>query len=356
MIPHPDRPASDRSPGGTEPAGPRAEAAAEPGHPAPAELPDTAPVAPAPAAGATGPTPRPERHTPGTTDEATAGTDAPAARSATVAAPAEPPADTVAAPAELSGDEVGAGASGSGPPGRRGGVAAGAVAVLLVGGGVAAIGLGLDAPVAGILAGTVATVALAVAALVALARTPQPGRGLAIAGICLGAVGTVAVAVAGLVVVSRSPGATPAPAPVARSATAGPAPAAQDDRGSTRTPPRVYIDAVAVGQCYQVGSTGTVSTVVVVACSAAHDRELLGRGTLPPRPYPGDAAVDRDADRLCRPLFARYVGRDVTRSVLSYTWTAPGRAAWVAGNRRINCAGADPAGKRLTGSVRDSRR
>lgn len=227
-----------------------------------------------------------------------------------------------------------------------------AVVVVLLGAVVVVIGRRMGAPTAGILTATAATVVLGATALVALARTDSAGRGLATAGVVLGIAGTVAAASAVLAGAARSaesPSRPPAP-PVSAAPTARP-PASPGAAART-----IYIDDVGTGECYQVGSTRTVTTVTLVACSAAHDRELFGRSVLPAGPFPGDRVVDSEADRRCRPLFASYVGRDVNSSVLSYTWTAPGRAAWEAGSRQVNCAIADPRGRRLSRTARDSDR
>lgn len=107
-----------------------------------------------------------------------------------------------------------------------------------------------------------------------------------------------------------------------------------------------------VGDAFALPGVGACLDVDArqVDCAAEHDSEIFLITDLVGDEYPGDAAVDDEALRLCIDSFAEYVGVDYEDSVLDFFYITPVEPSWEFGDRTVQCAVFDPAGP-LTGSV-----
>ncbi|WP_418059215.1 septum formation family protein [Pimelobacter simplex] len=116
----------------------------------------------------------------------------------------------------------------------------------------------------------------------------------------------------------------------------------------------VSYDVLTASTCVVLGDE--TSRDRVVPCGSAHDAEVYAQVPLPAGAYPGDAAVERVAQRCEGRLFRDYVGVDRARSALTTFSYYPDAITWAEPNRYVACIAGDPAGEPLTGSLRDSRR
>lgn len=168
---------------------------------------------------------------------------------------------------------------------------------------------------------------LGVIALVQIHKRQERGRGMAVAGVVLGVLGLLfgALATVGLVLGDEDGSGPRRPA--------GP-------RGS------VTWDKVAKGDCYNpaqgTGDAGRqVSWVTKVPCSLPHHSEAAGTAPVAAAEgggYPGEDAILKSADALCKPVFDSYVLDDwaVPDGVgLSYMY--PTRGSWRASGGAVIC-------------------
>ncbi|MFF0266653.1 DUF4190 domain-containing protein [Kribbella sp. NPDC004536] len=210
----------------------------------------------------------------------------------------------------------------SGDSGGQNGLAVAALACALGG-----IFIGLSAPVA---------VVLGIIALVQLGRRPQAGKGMAIAGVVIGSLVTIGyIAVIGLLIAFASSGTDDSGAPDPSSNSA-------------------YIDELMIGECFD--DTNVDDEVERRACPEAHDAELIAIVSLPDGTYPGDKAIDKDADQACTRPFGSYVGKSRDESELYLNWLTPDKYTWDSGDRRVFCVAYGPGNQKLTGTVKNSHR
>jgi hypothetical protein len=100
------------------------------------------------------------------------------------------------------------------------------------------------------------------------------------------------------------------------------------------------------------GATVTASTVSPVACTSAHDKEVIGTFDYTPNgQYPGDAALQTYAEAVCLPAFKSYVGIDLTASQLNMLPVIPTAESW-AKSRQVACVVLSGDGTKLTKSVK----
>ncbi|TQJ19556.1 DUF4190 domain-containing protein [Kribbella jejuensis] len=210
----------------------------------------------------------------------------------------------------------------SGGSGGQNGLAVAALACALGG-----IFIGLSAPVA---------VVLGIVALVQLSRRPQAGKGMAVAGVVIGSLVTIGyVLLIGLLIAFDSSSTDDSGAP---------------DPGSNSA----YIDELMIGECFD--DTSADDEVERQPCPNAHDAELIAIVSLPDGSYPGDKAIDKDADRACTRPFGTYVGKSRDQSELYLSWLTPDKYTWNSGDRRVFCVAYGPDDEKLTGTVKNSHR
>ncbi len=88
-----------------------------------------------------------------------------------------------------------------------------------------------------------------------------------------------------------------------------------------------------------------VGDVSTVPCSEPHDFEVYAVPTLTSDDYPGDDAVDAQADDPCGSAFGPFVGFDYQDSIYDYLGYKPTSESWSTGDRVVDCVIGYPAGK-----------
>ena len=114
------------------------------------------------------------------------------------------------------------------------------------------------------------------------------------------------------------------------------------------------------GACFaQPQHPTAVETVDVVSCDSRHEGEVYETrdlATSDDAPYPGEAAVARSADALCRERFRWVVGVPADESELKRTDIHPSQTSWEAQeDRLVVCIVSDPSGtstESLSGAAR----
>jgi hypothetical protein len=120
--------------------------------------------------------------------------------------------------------------------------------------------------------------------------------------------------------------------------------------------------SIKVGDCLDDADIqGKTTTAPIVPCSDPHDSEAYAAFTLKDGDYPGDDAVQADADAGCSgTAFANFVGIASSDSTLQYSYYFPTQDSWAGGDREIMCTvyAVDDAGKpvKVTGTLKDSAR
>lgn len=113
-------------------------------------------------------------------------------------------------------------------------------------------------------------------------------------------------------------------------------------------------DDLAAGDCFNVPTSSSVSTVAKHACTESHDAEVFhvveyDGGTT----YPISLTLESYIDTTCVPAFATYVGADLdTRLDLAIGYFYPSRDGWDDGDRTITCYIANDDESKLTKSVK----
>lgn len=105
-------------------------------------------------------------------------------------------------------------------------------------------------------------------------------------------------------------------------------------------------------------------SVTVVPCTKQHVAEVFFSGNAWPQSqaYPGDNAVDNQADDRCNTAFTAYDGTTSDNSVFTYDTVDPGPADdWASGDRWLVCIAYDstsqyPGGAPVDYSIKDSNR
>jgi len=113
-----------------------------------------------------------------------------------------------------------------------------------------------------------------------------------------------------------------------------------------------------VGQCLNAAdlSRERVSDVPVVECQQPHDGEVYAMLDVPDGDYPGESALQAEAEQFCRTEFTSFVGIDYPLSLLDVAYLYPTGSSWDKLNdRSIVCIVIDPDGS-VTGTLSGSRR
>ncbi|MDJ1369938.1 septum formation family protein [Gulosibacter molinativorax] len=123
---------------------------------------------------------------------------------------------------------------------------------------------------------------------------------------------------------------------------------AANDEG-TRTVP--LFDAE-VGECFTTDDEQT--TAFVAPCEVEHTYEVAEAHLVEGETYPGDEAIQQQADRVCPEAFLAYTDEPAAAST---TWTsmafAPGEAGWTeSNNHSILCVVTPLNGEQATGSAK----
>jgi len=122
--------------------------------------------------------------------------------------------------------------------------------------------------------------------------------------------------------------------------------------------------AVSAGQCIEVENPGAADTeFTVTTCTEPHDAEVFGVATVRDAngnttwSFPGDEAVQTQAENFCVTEFARYVGTTPEASELNMHVIAPNAETWGNSARSIICYVTTMDGSQLeAGTIRNSGR
>ncbi|MFC5835414.1 septum formation family protein [Nonomuraea insulae] len=79
-------------------------------------------------------------------------------------------------------------------------------------------------------------------------------------------------------------------------------------------------------------------------CGSEHGYEVVSHHVVTFDAFPGQAAVDAGADRLCAAAFQTYIGIPHQQSGLDLRYLTPTRESWLVGDEDIVCLVRDPAG------------
>jgi hypothetical protein len=109
--------------------------------------------------------------------------------------------------------------------------------------------------------------------------------------------------------------------------------------------------ALRVGDCMNEVSEKLVSEVPVVPCDQPHDEEVYFDYTMEGDEYPGDDAIQTDADTNCSAQFDAFVGLAYDSSTLDFYAYRPSEESWTQlDDRIVSCVIYDPAGQ-VTGTL-----
>ena len=99
---------------------------------------------------------------------------------------------------------------------------------------------------------------------------------------------------------------------------------------------------LAVGDCFDdgdlvIGELEEVGEVPLVECSAPHDNEVYAVVTVDKEVFPGEQAIQDQADEVCLDAFDPFVGLDWESSTLDFGWLVPTADSWDMGDRVVAC-------------------
>jgi hypothetical protein len=105
------------------------------------------------------------------------------------------------------------------------------------------------------------------------------------------------------------------------------------------------------GQCLNFPPNGT-ALAHAVPCAQPHDAEIYGTFRVAGQQWPGDAALNEQAQQDCQNRLSGYLSQLALSNVAEF-YVYPGNSAWAAGGRSVICEIRGTRGK-LTGFVRAS--
>jgi hypothetical protein len=132
-----------------------------------------------------------------------------------------------------------------------------------------------------------------------------------------------------------------------------------DDNGGNKKPATAQgggVEQTSVGAYDKVkdGGIGTCfndfGTPKVVDCAQPHDGELVGVETLSGDTYPGETAVQNQADDRCGKLLDSYLSEEAAQEDQGIYYAYPTASSWLTGDREIICALTGQDNAKLTGS------
>jgi len=123
-------------------------------------------------------------------------------------------------------------------------------------------------------------------------------------------------------------------------------------------PEDVDVFDLAVGDCLseEISDKGEeVTNVAATMCSEPHSQEIFASATVPDGDFPGQDAVNTQAEKDCVGLFSDFVGVAYEESQLEISYLTPTEESWETGDREILCTLYDPAGD-TTGTLAGANR
>jgi hypothetical protein len=150
-------------------------------------------------------------------------------------------------------------------------------------------------------------------------KTGEKGKGLAIGGIAIS--GLYVLACAGII----AAGIIFADDPLS---------VADDKPGGS-----VKVENLKVGQCLNgIDAAGaTLTTLPVVACTTAHEGEVVSTFNLTGSTFPGDSAIETQAKEKCFTELDRYSPSTKDDETIDLFYLHPTRLSWGAGDRQVIC-------------------
>ena len=109
-----------------------------------------------------------------------------------------------------------------------------------------------------------------------------------------------------------------------------------------------------VGQCILMPEDKTATTVETTGCTREHDAEVFYMTSVDDGDFPGEAALNNAAEKVCISNFKDYVGSHYVTSTLDATWMLPTKDSWAQNDRSITCLARLLDHSKLTKSVKDS--
>ncbi len=99
---------------------------------------------------------------------------------------------------------------------------------------------------------------------------------------------------------------------------------------------------LAVGDCFDdgdmaIGELEEIGEVPLVECSVPHDNEVYAVVAVDGEVFPGEAAIQAQADEVCLDTFDPFVGLDYESSALDFGWLVPTADSWDMGDRVVAC-------------------
>ena len=83
-----------------------------------------------------------------------------------------------------------------------------------------------------------------------------------------------------------------------------------------------------VGQCILLPEEKTATTVETTNCTSEHDAEVFYMTSVDDGDFPGEAALNNAAEKVCISNFKDYVGSHYVTSTLDATWMLPTKDSW----------------------------
>jgi len=127
----------------------------------------------------------------------------------------------------------------------------------------------------------------------------------------------------------------------------------------TPRPEYDFPSADSIGECFDPilqRGTGSLLAMRIWDCDEPHLAELLGIDEIDEPAsarWPGGAAIDREAEAICRDIFLEYVGISFEESSVSMTFTPPNEESWATGDRLVWCFADTTRASPFTTSVRN---
>lgn len=119
----------------------------------------------------------------------------------------------------------------------------------------------------------------------------------------------------------------------------------------------VSADDLKVGDCFNIPSATTVSTIQHFPCTESHTAEVIHVTTFTDdgTTYPISFRFDSFAGTACTPVFQTYVGAALdSKPDLSIGYFFPSRDGWAKGDRAITCYVNRADGAPMTSSLKGS--
>ena len=169
-------------------------------------------------------------------------------------------------------------------------------------------------------------------ALSQIKKTGEKGKGLAIGGIAISGLYILVCAgfiVAGIIFADNVP--TNAGNPVV--------PRSSTSAGTGNQGGNVKVENLRVGQCLNgIDAAGaTLSTLPVVACTASHEGEVVSTFNLTGSSYPGDSAIEKQAEDKCFAELDTYSPSTKDDESIGIFYLHPTRLSWGSGDRQVIC-------------------